>query len=317
MRGVLTVTNPNWLLEEDMDAYLARKAVSGSLLPKMRKRTPAHAWRKANEPKKPGHFTLGTLLHDAVLEPKSFRSKNAKGPPGPYNRNPGKALRTEMRKALGPNVEVHDPETWDLVMGLRKEVLKQPAYHLLFPGGVTERTTFVDDRDLIERGLEYLNDRWGSGCVWSEGLAFKMRMDHYTQRLGADINIKSCDNATEEEFGWACENFGHFLSGALRRWMLRVVGLPYEQTVFIACETEGDAAQEPYYVQFYEVTQSVLDEEEGELARLLEMFTQWWAAGKPSPFSKSILPLHLPEGAHFKLNKRVTNWQQSNLLAMD
>ena len=101
------------------------------------------------------------------------------------------------------------------------------------------------------------------------GLALKAKFDYAPASGNVLFDLKTTKNASPKKFKWSIKDFGYDIQAAHYLYVAELLGLKYEQFVFIAVESES-----PYLTAAYCLDQDALDRAKFEYMQLLRDFKQ-------------------------------------------
>lgn len=208
-------------------------------------RSPAHAWYALNnERKETDAMRLGTATHLAILEPELFANKFGCAPEGLDKRTKdGKEKWAELLEQYGPCVLKYDQ--YQQVGAMAESVLKKKKASKL---------------------LQLPGDVELSG-VWNDkvsGALCKMRLDKLIRDRGIIVDIKTTNDASEDEFLKTLFNYGYDRQSAFYMRGCRALGIEIQTFVFIVIEKEP-----PYESVVYELGSQSLMTADAQISRLL------------------------------------------------
>jgi hypothetical protein len=265
------------VLQLAMPDYLAAHGVSQSMLKKLA-RSPAHLKHAIEhpEPDTPDQ-KIGTITHVAVFEPDRLESCCHVKPA-----NYQSAKTSEWKKWNGNATECKDwiaarldrpiisQDDFTRVLGIRDAVSRHPAAALALKDGKAEQSLFIEDPDT--------------------GLQLKCRADFLTGN--ADVDLKTCVDASPAGFAKSVANFGYDLQAAMTLDICGFLGLGVEHIIFIAAEKEP-----PYAVGVYELDARALEVGRNKYRRLLNRYLLCVAEDRWPAYSQNIEYLSLPSWA--------------------
>lgn len=251
-------------------------ACSSSILRELT-RSPAHAWYALNnERKETDAMRLGTATHLAILEPDTFATQYGCAPEGLDKRTKdGKQAWADLIEHYGHNVLKFDQ--YQQVGAMAESVLKKKKAAAL---------------------LDRLDDVELSG-VWNDkptGALCKMRLDGLIRDLGIVVDIKTTQDACEDEFLRTLFNYGYDRQSALYLRGCRALGIEVKAFVFIVIEKDP-----PYESAVYELGTQSLMTADAQVSKLLPVWQECVTSKKWPGYGDEIKIIDL---AAWQLKKR-------------
>lgn len=219
-------------IEDTFEEYLGTKDhISASDLKNFLK-SPKYFYYQKYTKKKDGeearHFTLGSALHEVILQPKLFKT-NYVVYPDCNLKNKGEREKLEIFKELHKPKKVIMQGEMDMIMKLSIES--------------TKKTTLVDlIRDSYRELSCYTRDE-------KTGIKVRLRPDSYNRKKNTITDLKSCVDSSKKEFKSSVYSYGYSLSGAFYMDFLNV-----ENYIFCALEK-----QEPHQVSLYALSDIMIE----------------------------------------------------------
>jgi exodeoxyribonuclease VIII len=319
----MTLTATPRLPREQYDAI---KAWNCSLLKLALDRTPAHAYAAYLDPNRPEResnaaFDIGSMLHDAILEPEGMGRLFCCVP----DDAPRKPTSAQLNAKKPSDAAIEAIQWWDafvaanadrtilsakdyaLARSLERSLLDHPVLRSVFRATSSEQEAAL--RDLNELTLQWIDPVTSQPC--------KARID--AVRFHADHirvhDLKSCADAGAEAFGKASFSYGYLLQGMFysdavfycREAIARIAGFDPADIQDLPIVFEFDAIEKAYP---FMTARYVISPEQGELGRSLyrramEMVTtaaklNYWPGYDTAP-----VPIELPGWATAKLSDLV------------
>lgn len=251
--------------------YHASEGVNNSLLKQMYL-SGAHAKHYLTAPREkstPAMF-LGSLQHQAILEPGKMRDWEVKPQDMSFSTKEGKAWREER---LGKRIISHEDN--EAVKGMTEAVWANPeASALLKLAGKRECSAFVKDE--------------------ASGLMLKARFDFLPDVEALIVDIKTCESARLFDWERSCVKFRYHCQAAWYvslEMALNKTEIP-RSFFFIAVEKAA-----PYCVQVYQIGDASLDKGREENKRLLYELSQCYATGKWPAYFEGVKQFDVPRWA--------------------
>lgn len=213
-------------------------------------RSPAHAWYSLNnERKETDAMRLGTATHLAILEPELFAERFGCAPEGLDRRTTaGKTIWADLQEQYGASILKYDQ--YQQVSMMAESVLKKKkACKLLELPGDIELSGVWEDK--------------------ASGALCKMRLDKLIRDKGIIVDIKTTNDASEDEFLKTLFNYGYDRQSAFYMRGCRALGIEIKSFVFIVIEKEP-----PYESVIYEMGPQSLATADAQITKLLPVWQQ-------------------------------------------
>ena len=212
-----------------MEEYLASSALSCSTLDLMMQS--AHHFKNPPPHKPASHFSMGEVLHKIALEPAAFDEwfKTSVGLQPEGLKKNTKAGKLWVEENTDKDLEISHDE-WERVQKMRAALVKyKPANELLELQGHTELSVYT--RDCGTRVIK------------------RARIDKDIAGSNVLVDIKSCRNASTEDFSRAIGQFGYHRKAAWYLDCANEAGME-EKEVFILIAVEN---VHPHCVSVYQI----------------------------------------------------------------
>lgn len=300
---LLPMPEEDGLVDVDMDSYLAWAAISGSLLSVLHMRTPWHVYQAMvnPQPRSSAALRLGSVVHTAILEPDELEARYVVAPtPDPERHTTSKGLPSSNPKntlayqreveelvADNPGKELVEAEHW--ARGLRARdafARNKRASQLLRAKGMVEMSAVATDPET--------------------GVRVKLRPDKLVVPVGADVNLKTTDNAREDRFSRDVYRFGYYRSAALRKLALEWLGWDWRRSILVAIETEGELRPESVVV--YELDEGTMDAGEQVVRAMLRVIARCIERGDWPAHGREVRSLALPPYAWARVDDEIAEW---------
>lgn len=283
---------------DDLDAWNA------SFLKLAVQRTPAHAWNAYRAPgrqpsKDSSAFRIGTLLHEALLEPAVWQRIE------PCSNGPTtKAFAEAAKAAAADGKTIAQASEYELAAAMSEAVLSHPVL-----GGYFEPTP--ENIKLNELTLTWTDQATGLRC--------KVRLD--ALRITDDeiliLDLKSTQDASPMEFGRSAASYGYLLQGAFYADAAFYCGRAIEEALGLQ---EGHLIGLPVTFEFvavekerpHQIARYRLTADQATMGRrlyqhglsLVSVATNlnWWHAYDTAP-----APLELPNWAWAQMEQLLTD----------
>lgn len=222
--------------------YHANDAIGSTLLKSIHNKSLYHAINQ--EFKSTPAMELGTLVHQLVLEPESFKKENAIGPEVRRNSKEWKAFEEENEgKKLFKPSEIQE------ALGIVESLKKHPIASRVLTGGEAEYSYFSQDPET--------------------GLLCKCRPDYFNG--GALIDLKTTSDASFEGFSRQIGNLGYHIQAAFYLDVFnRAMGTTLNEFFFVAVETSA-----PYAVAVYKLDEAHIEAGRGAYRSALNTYAKY------------------------------------------
>lgn len=298
------MTPPVAYLELPRETYDSLDAWNASFLKLAIQRTPAHAWNAYRAPdrapsKDSPAFRIGTLLHEALLEPAVWQRIQ------PCSSGAStKAFAEAVKAAAADGKTIAQASEYDLAHAMSAAVLQHPVL-----GSYFEPTP--ENVALNELTLTWTDHNTGLRC--------KARLDalRITDEEILVLDLKTTQDAGPLEFGRSAASYGYLLQGAFYadaayycgRAIEEALGLPEGQLIgravtfeFVAVEKEA-----PNQIARYRLTadQAVMGRrlyQRGLSQVSVATNLNWWHGYDTAP-----APLELPNWAWAQMEQLLTD----------
>lgn len=124
------------------------------------------------------------------------------------------------------------------------------------------------------------------------GLRCKSRLDYYVRSLAMIVDVKTCDDASEEGFRKAVAKYGYATQDALYRAAAAELGLPITHFVFLAVEKAP-----PYAVATYTLDAEAIGLGYSRVRRDIETLAHCIRSNRWPAYREAIVELSLPPWA--------------------
>lgn len=170
----------------------------------------------------------GKAIHTAILEPDLFTSDYVILPSFDLRTKAGRAAKAEFMATEGLGKKVLSGKQRDIALAVGRAVRRHPVASKMFTDeGAAEQTYFATDRET--------------------GALIKCRIDWFNPGPGFAVDVKSCLDASKDEFRRSIEKYRYYVQ---QPWYFDVLsqlyGEPPPHWVFLAVEKKP-----PYSVGIY------------------------------------------------------------------
>lgn len=189
-------------------------------------------------------YAVGSATHSLILEPNKFEKEFAVAPIVDKRTKIGKEIFAEF-EASSEGKTVLSAEDYELAKKLSESVLSLDETKRLMRDGDAELSFFSKINNI----------------------KVKCRPDYYRQDLGLIIDIKTVQDASPDSFIKDVANYEYYIQASLYMNVLRSLGLPANDFLFIVVEKK-----EPYMVGFYRLDYTSLEFGTTEYLRAFDIF---------------------------------------------
>lgn len=246
------------------EAYHSGLGLNASTIKALARHTPARAKWQMDHPSAPSpNMLLGTLVHSAVLEPDTMEQYAViEGDGRTKAVKEAKALAEEMGQTVVTQQQM------DIAMTLQEHAHAHPVLGELLSEGAPEVSIYAEQSGLLLRSRE---DWMGPDVI---------------------VDVKTTQDASQDEFGRASWNFGYHIQAHHYR-VLRYLATGKEARFLFAClETTP-----PHGVAVYEPDQAFLDAGKRDWRRGVSVYRSCMEAGEWPDHPAEVVNLSLPAWA--------------------
>lgn len=218
-------------------------------------------------------MNLGSAVHKLLLEAHDFDNEFAISPVFDKRTKVGKEGAEIFAQTVKGRTVINEDQYAQAktMAGIAQEIAGR-----FFDGGVAEASFF--------------------GVL--EGIGVRCRPDYYIESAGLVVDIKTTGDASIDEFTRSVANFGYHIQQAFYVDLLRSLGKPVNQFVFVAIQTNGNG------IGIYDITPE--DEQLGRdlYKKAIERFKRIDEYKTPlykADNGDAIQTITLPAWAHYKL----------------
>jgi len=218
---------------ESNEQYHQSAAISASGLKTIYETSVWHFLNK--KPYTTSSMNLGTAVHTAILEPKQFYKDYTVMPKFDGRTKAGKEAKAEFYEQA--NLE-------------QKEILEEADYEK-----ITGILNTLNDKNLLASVIakEYCQgEKEISHYLNFQGVDVRVRPDNINRIAGFISDVKTCQKNTPRAFRSDIYKYNYHLQAA---FYSDALGLPPENFVFIACETNH-----PFGVQSYSLSDEMIEQ---------------------------------------------------------
>jgi hypothetical protein len=259
------------------EVYHASTGISSSGL-KLFSRSPKHFWDRYRNPERESDKStpakeLGTQIHAAILEPKSY-FETYYPLPEKYNRatKQGKIDHEfHESEAAAKGQQLISKENHDICCKITEAVRDSDSADYLFS---------LDG--LVEQSFYWRDERTNVLC--------KCRPDKLLTGRNVILDLKSTASASVEDFSRSIANYQYHISAQFyRRGVQAVTGQDMPAFIFCAFETDS-----PYACAFYQADEDMLERADRFIDSQLEHYKECLAYDEWPGYSDSIRQISLP-----------------------
>lgn len=254
----------------------------------MLRKSPAHFWNWLNsepDPSTPA-MNLGTATHTLLFEPHKWASEIMVIPADAPKKPTAAQLKSEKPKAE----TIAQIKWWE-------EFDKQAEGYCVITQEQQEQAkgmvNAVLQVDEVVQLMKHPSARAEVSIMAKEnidGMAIdcKMRCDMLTEDGRTILDLKTCEDASCDEFSRSFMSNGYWMQAAHYIATARKAGIPVERFIFIAAEKH-----QPHIVSMYTLDDKSLERAFAIRERLLRVLAQCMSTGK-FPANNGISPLTMP-----------------------
>jgi hypothetical protein len=253
-----------------MQEYHAAEAVGSSALRQITNQTPAHYLYDKNNPSQPTPSQrLGTLIHEAILEPYRFAEMSVIMPD--FSGTGSRAAKEDWLLNNHGKI-ILNQETKDQIDGIIKSLIAHPSARQLMSDGHAEESLFWRDAET--------------------GMQCKARPD-FVREGRIVVDVKSTLDASYRSFQKDIANYGydqqaaHYLDGCSE-----VLGGNYDTFLIVAVEKTP-----PYAVAVYQFDETMVNEGRAKNQAALKTLAECKKTGIYPAYPTGITPIALPSWA--------------------
>ena len=260
------------------EEYFAIPAASASRL-SLLKRSPAHMKAAELHPRDSKAFRLGTLIHQAVLEPNLFESMGyVRGPEGDRRTKAVKAAWAQMFEEHGDDA-VLKPDEYDTIMEVNRAMVAHSGA-----------------RDLIDRkGHSEVTIMWRDP---ETRVPCKGRIDFLPDDLDTIVDVKSTQNADPHAFSKSYYQYRYYGQMAFYLEGLTNLGEARSGATIIAVEKTP-----PNCIVTFRCDEGSLDAGSEENRRLLHKYAECLETGAWPGYTQDIVDLSIPSYGFYNIDE--------------
>lgn len=282
----------------EMHKYLAWPLVSSSLIGMWRTRTPRYIrWLLdgGGPAEETAAKSLGSLTHTAILEPdllevlyvpepepdgEVFRTSDGKASSSP---RATAAFKEAVKELEDTGRIVVTRGAWNKAMAMRDAVHAHPrAASLLRADGAVEMSGVVTDRDT--------------------GVRLKVRPDKLVNAIGANVNVKTSQNAQVDAWTHDLFKFGYFRDFAFYERALTQLGFGHRKSIALVIDSEGPKDDR---VAVYEIDEGAMDAGHQLVEKYLRQIATCLDSGYWPGHSPDIRSISLPAYAWQRVDEEI------------
>lgn len=252
-------------------------------------RSPAHFYHWLTSEPEPSTkaMSLGTVTHTLLFEPHKFEKETAIIP----SDAPSKPTKA-MLEAKKPSEESLAKIAW-----WEKFAKETEGKTLISEDELAQAKAMVSAVLSHEDIVPLLNHPSAKAEVSINAtenvlgldIPCKMRCDLLTEDGKTIVDLKTCEDASQDGFQRTFLNYGYWMQAAHYIATARLAGVPVERFVFVAVEKNA-----PHCVALYSVNADAFEKGFAIRKRLLEVYASCVASGKFPAYSKGMSNLTLP-----------------------
>lgn len=249
--------------------YLAHPAVSMSTLEGYIRTASEGRYKEINGIKESSAIKVGRYAHASLLEPSTVQTDFATALDLPKRSNADKAAHLEF-ELLNAGKTILSAEESEKGWNTARAVEDTQTWEVIRQDLRTEISLFFE----------------------IEGLKCRARLDGYSERLKAIIELKTTTDPSEWAFGKTCADFGYHRKAAFYLMAAEACGLDAQVVAFVAAGTTP-----PYLVGFYSLTPDALAVARGQALGLIAKYKECSEKGEYPGLPDELRTLSLPKYA--------------------
>lgn len=267
------------LYEMSMEDYHQLPGANVSRLKMMRDKSPAHVlWERAHPTPQTEAQLIGSLAHEAVLQPSLFASRYIRGPEGDGRKKDVREAWAQLESEQ-PDMAILKPGHFDQAMSMRRAVEGHRIACRLLEGQAEQSAIWKDPET---------------------GVLCKGRFDLLSSRTPTIVDLKSTKDASAENFARDIWNYRWHMQGAHYLTGAQELGFVAEHFIIVAVEKAP-----PHCIAVFDLEADVLALAAEQLQPLYRMWAKCEAEGIWPGYPEKVVPIGVPEWAFRKMEKEV------------
>lgn len=264
--------------ELDAEQYHSLDLASSHRLSQLKK-SPAHLRYQIDNPSEPTPaMQLGSLTHEAVLQPDLFSEKY-------LIKVEGDGRKKEVKEARAAQVTEAN-ETGKFIVSAEHHELATQIAHSVWSN--EHANALIESAEFVER----------AGIAEIEGLPCKGLLDALCPSLSTAFDLKTTVDASRREFERYIFNYGYHRQGALYVDICRELGMAVEHYAIIAVEKTA-----PYCVATYRLKDDILELGRKENRQLITLYKRCLSGDNWPGYPAGIQDVGIPRWAEKQINE--------------
>lgn len=265
------------LVEMDFAMYCALEAVSRSEVVELATSPKHYRWFKDHGSKVTPALSLGTAIHDAVLQPGLFKRRYMVAPEGDRRTKAGKAAFAEFEESVQPGQTILRASEHESCLAIQAAIRENPqASKLLYEiPGMNEVSAVVE----------------------LDGTLRKLRMDRFCPTTGLGpiiVDLKSAVSAEPREWMRSAIKYRLHYQVAWYVDCARALGYDVDHTSFYFVVYEKTP---PYGCSLHQFDSEAVEIAQKEIAQLLAILKKCEETGRWPDYSGLVHKISLPRWA--------------------
>lgn len=205
---------PTGNVEMNDNDYHSHEAVSASMLKRLVMNDEVYEVANGIKTETTAAMVLGSVIHCLILEPHKFSEEYAVMPKCDLRTKDGKAMKAAFEEMANEKTVITESDYETALQCV--EAFKDSGVSSLFETGLPEQKFFSYFDDVHVRGM----------------------LDWYDQNVGRILDIKTTQNYADT-FVKECGDRGYFIQAAFYIDLLRSLGLPAKDFLFIGIQSKA------------------------------------------------------------------------------
>ena len=246
------------IIETNAEYHGYKEAISKSRLANMSVCPSYFKWHEENPQEQSKEMLEGSAFHKIVLEPDTFDKEFIVSPTFDRRTKEGKLAYNHFCELVQSGISVINQEQFDMISGMRDNILKNPYAVKLINGNIEQSMYFTDDMT---------------------GVRCKVRPDIW-RRVGdriVVIDLKSTRSALPTDFAKDVVKFHYDLQAYMYCYgVSKVLNVPIENVDFVFIAVEKTA---PYLINVMQADKFVLQKGEADFREYIGTYAECLESG--------------------------------------